>query len=122
MAEETNKEIPLYYRYWGKAKPDAGSIGPAYHLLPYHCLDVAAVGYVLLEHHPFLAILFEKLFGLSKPVLIPWLNVLLTFHDCGKFAESFQQLKPELRQKWWGDPTKNNYDLRHDSLEHFSMS
>ncbi len=34
----------LYYRYWGKARPDAENAGgPAYHLLPYHCLDVAAV-------------------------------------------------------------------------------
>ncbi|MDO9239284.1 MAG: HD domain-containing protein [Methylicorpusculum sp.] len=29
-----------YYSYWGKAKPE-GESGPAYHLLPYHCLDVA---------------------------------------------------------------------------------
>lgn len=28
-----------YYSYWGKAKPE-GESGPAYHLLPYHCLDV----------------------------------------------------------------------------------
>lgn len=29
-----------YFQYWGKAEKD----GPGYHLLPYHCLDVAAVG------------------------------------------------------------------------------
>ena len=29
----------LIYRYWGKAGKDG-----SYHLLPYHCLDVAAVG------------------------------------------------------------------------------
>jgi CRISPR-associated endonuclease/helicase Cas3 len=40
MTEESNKKIPLYYRYWGKAKPDMDSEDPAYHLLPYHCLDV----------------------------------------------------------------------------------
>jgi hypothetical protein len=34
----------LYYKYWGKAKPEAEG-GPAYHLLPYHCLDVAAVAF-----------------------------------------------------------------------------
>jgi CRISPR-associated endonuclease/helicase Cas3 len=28
-----------YFRYWGKAKK-----GDRFHLLPYHCLDVAAVG------------------------------------------------------------------------------
>jgi len=88
----------------------------AYHLLPYHCLDVAAVGAVLLEQHPFLADRFEHLFAIPKPILIPWLKLLLALHDSGKFAESFQQLKPELRKKWWGDISKTNYDMRHDSL------
>ena len=32
---------PSYYRYWGKADRETGQ----YHLLPYHCLDVAAVGW-----------------------------------------------------------------------------
>ncbi len=31
--------LSSYYRYWGKAEKE----GPGYHLLPYHCLDVAAV-------------------------------------------------------------------------------
>ncbi|MFH2046688.1 MAG: HD domain-containing protein [Pseudomonadota bacterium] len=29
-----------YYRYWGKTRDDG-----SYHLLPYHCLDVAAIGW-----------------------------------------------------------------------------
>ena len=33
---------PSFYRYWGKARPFDDSAA-AYHLLPYHCLDVAAV-------------------------------------------------------------------------------
>jgi CRISPR-associated endonuclease/helicase Cas3 len=28
-----------YFKYWGKAEKD----GDGYHLLPYHCLDLAAV-------------------------------------------------------------------------------
>lgn len=35
-------DSPIYH-YWGKAKPD-DSGDPVCHLLPYHCLDVAAVG------------------------------------------------------------------------------
>ncbi|MGK0497486.1 HD domain-containing protein, partial [Neptuniibacter pectenicola] len=35
--------IPPYMQYWGKAKKDPDSEGADYHLLPYHCLDVAAV-------------------------------------------------------------------------------
>ena len=35
----SENKIPSYYRYWGKTAKDG-----SYHLLPYHCLDVAAVG------------------------------------------------------------------------------
>ncbi|MBN1602017.1 MAG: hypothetical protein JW915_10430 [Chitinispirillaceae bacterium] len=36
-------ELPDYYKYWGKArKRDDGTYD--YHLLVYHCMDVAAVG------------------------------------------------------------------------------
>ena len=39
------------YKYWGKAC--SGEVGvPEYHLLVYHCLDVAAVGQRLLECRP----------------------------------------------------------------------
>jgi len=101
----------------GKEKWEYEQAGyAAYHLLPYHCLDVAAVGCVLLEQHPFLANRFEQLFSIPKSILLPWLNLLLALHDCGKFAESFQQLKTELRKKWWGEITKTSYDIRHDSL------
>lgn len=41
-------DIRAYYRYWGKAKP-LGAEGAPYHLLPYHCLDLAAAGLCLLR-------------------------------------------------------------------------
>jgi len=43
-------EDNTYFKYWGKARK-AGEDGSPYHLLPYHCLDVAAVGCVLLRLH-----------------------------------------------------------------------
>jgi CRISPR-associated endonuclease/helicase Cas3 len=45
--------IPSYFQYWGKARPGDDSLG-AYHLLPYHCLDVAAVGVSYLRQSPVL--------------------------------------------------------------------
>ena len=36
-----------YYQYWGKASAEHEN-DVAYHLLPFHCLDVAAVGNQLL--------------------------------------------------------------------------
>jgi len=38
-----NNNQASYLRYWGKARP-TNEHGAEYHLLPYHCLDVAAVG------------------------------------------------------------------------------
>jgi CRISPR-associated endonuclease/helicase Cas3 len=48
----------LYFRYWGKAKPQDGSAAQ-FHLLPYHCLDVAAVGLQYLRRAP----AFRRLLG-----------------------------------------------------------
>ena len=45
-----------YYNYWGKADKEGN-----YHLLPYHCLDVAAVGEVYLyENHGVLGKFFKR--------------------------------------------------------------
>ncbi len=37
------EKVVNYYQYWGKAKK-TGDESLDYHLLVYHCLDVAAVG------------------------------------------------------------------------------
>ena len=52
----------LFYTYWGKTTDDPHD-PLRYHLLPYHCLDVAAVGSVLIERDPHLLCRFTK----SKP-------------------------------------------------------
>lgn len=43
---KTMTPLPRFFRYWGKTH------GDDYHLLPYHALDVAAVAYEYLNHHP----------------------------------------------------------------------
>jgi hypothetical protein len=43
MCEE---KTPLYFKYWGKSRKREDGTGYDYHLLPYHCLDVAAVGWL----------------------------------------------------------------------------
>lgn len=102
-----------YYKYWGKASKEDGS----YHLLPYHCLDVAAVGYEFLSQHHFFRRKLSTMMKLPESVVTTWLVFLLGIHDLGKFAESFQQLRTDLRiELGHGNPKKTNYDLRHDSL------
>lgn len=110
----------LYYQYWGKAKPEAGD-GPAYHLLPYHCLDVAAVGWALLEKNPQLLEHFARLSGIEKQVLKPVLIFFLVLHDLGKFSESFQNIIPGLLESLQGitNSKKQPYSKKafgHDSI------
>lgn len=108
-----------YFSYWGKAaKPEQSKAGAQYHLLPYHSLDVAAVGQVLLQQHSFLRQRLASLMGLSETDTVSWCVFLLGLHDLGKFAESFQQLRPDLRQHLWPDKVikKKHYSIRHDSL------
>ena len=101
-----------YYRYWGKAEKE----GYKYHLLPYHCLDVAAVGHVLLSQEAALRRKFAVITGLDETTCIRWLVLFLAFHDIGKFSESFQNLRPDLLKKLQGVTSTKRYTTRHDSL------
>lgn len=108
----------LHFGYWGKARPlDAG--GAEYHLLPYHCLDVAAVGVTLLKHSPGLRRLFAEALVLdADEPLYSWFAFFLAIHDLGKFAESFQGQRADLVKHLRGhevDPGKP-YVVRHDTL------
>lgn len=79
---------PGYYSYWGKARGDQGAGEPC-HLLPYHCLDVAAVGIRLLQVHGPIREGLVKLTGLDEEELLRWIVFFLALHDVGKFAVSF---------------------------------
>ncbi|BAO44426.1 CRISPR-associated helicase/endonuclease Cas3 [Thiolapillus brandeum] len=108
---------PNFFRYWGKAgSREAGEAG--FHLLAYHSLDVAAVAAVLFEQRPELLRRLSRLMGLPEDQTRVWVLFLLGLHDLGKFAESFQQLREDLRLALWPDEkTRNkNYSLRHDAL------
>ncbi|WP_457676156.1 CRISPR-associated helicase Cas3' [Thiolapillus sp.] len=105
----------IIFRYWGKAgSKEDGS----HHLLVWHALDVAAVGQILLDQHPFLLDRLAGRMQLSHEQARRWCVFLLGLHDLGKFAETFQQLRPDLRQKLWPDEKvrRRNYSIRHDSL------
>lgn len=105
-------EQAAYYRYWGKAEKD----GAGYHLLPYHCLDVAAVGHVLLSADASLRQRFSAVTGLDEAVCRCWLTLFLALHDIGKFTESFQNLRPDLLEQLQSMTSNKQYTARHDSL------
>ncbi|AKB47600.1 CRISPR-associated helicase Cas3, protein [Methanosarcina sp. Kolksee] len=108
----------LMFNNWGKSGPikeDKNS----YHLLAYHCLDVAAVGTLLLEKDKLLAKRITELTGLNKEETQSLIPLLLTLHDLGKFSERFQNLKPDLLKKLRHHGSNRAYILRHDSMGFF---
>jgi CRISPR-associated endonuclease/helicase Cas3 len=120
MTEETDKVTPLYYRYWGKAKPDAEGKGAAYHLLPFHCLDVAAVADAWLHQSDSLRRRFMDITGLNNEQSCAWILFFIALHDYGKFdlrfqrkaGEAWKTVNPELSTapaQLRGDEIKNYY-------------
>jgi len=103
---------PLRIIYWGKAsKTDPGCC----HLLPYHCLDVAAVAKELLNRD---CLWRERLAArLTKADrAIPLLTYLLALHDVGKFADGFQNQETDLLFRLRGERREATYATRHDVM------
>lgn len=99
----------------GKSRPlEDGKL--EYHLLVYHCLDVAAVGNILLEKDDLLIQKFINATGLSKEHTLSLISFLLAVHDIGKFSERFQYLNHELFIKLSGRQSAKGYNMRHDSM------
>ncbi|MBY4678209.1 CRISPR-associated helicase Cas3' [Marinobacterium arenosum] len=105
-----------YFRYWGKASPDPHTEGPAFHLLPYHSLDVAAVGWRMLD--PLQPRCRQLATGLQvEPAWLQrWFSFCLALHDLGKFASAFQGLATGLSDRLIVADGRYPYDQRHDSL------
>lgn len=106
-----------YYRYWGKAQPSEDGQA-AFHLLPFHCLDVAAVGAAYLKKSSSLLKSCCQLLNCTEQAFLSWSAFLLALHDLGKFSEAFQSQRPDLilaLQNRAPNPSKS-YNERHDSL------
>lgn len=104
-----------YFKYWGKSKKRADE-GYDYHLLPYHCLDVAAVGKTWLESNRSFTVRMADACGLSTEAFCCWFLFFLTLHDLGKFSVRFQNLCPYLLKKLQDKTSKTKYEPRHDQL------
>jgi CRISPR-associated endonuclease/helicase Cas3 len=107
--------VESYFDYWGKAQFEDGP-GEC-HLLAFHSLDVAAVGAELLARDPVLLDRASNLSGFSRDSLERVLPYHLALHDLGKFAETFQDLRPGLVKQLQGESRPERaYGIRHDSL------
>lgn len=87
-----------FFRYWGK------TCGDDYHLLPYHALDVAAVGIVWWDACPAIRRAFVQAFHIEESrtdQLRAWILFFMALHDLGKLDVRFQLKAPETLQRLW---------------------
>lgn len=91
-------ENAAYFRYWGKAEKD----GERYHLLPYHCLDVAAVAHVWWQQSNIIRERFEATTALPQAKAYAWVLFFVTLHDLGKFDVRFQ-IKADIAYMLWSE-------------------
>lgn len=99
--------------WWGKAQPQIPD-GPTWHPLPYHMLDVAAVGLRMLEVRPALLRRFCVLSGADGGEVRSWLGFLIALHDVGKFHQNFQTKVPALALQNLGLARTYAEEFRHD--------
>lgn len=108
---------PTYFRYWGKARAaETYGAGSAFHLLVFHSLDVAAVGYELLTPGGALCKKLAQELGVSPQWLQSWFVFCLMLHDLGKFFRAFQNLAPNLSAQLVEADPRCVYTTRHDTL------
>lgn len=90
----------LLYCYWGK------TYGNDYHPLPYHALDVAAVGKVWWDASPAIRRAFGQAFHCDESQLgqlCAWVLFFLALHDLGKLDVRFQLKAPAILQQLWSE-------------------
>ena len=109
------RELPLYFKYWGKAKKDSEQQGADYHLLPYHCLDVAAVAEKWLELSPVLLKRFASYLNVEPDLARRIVLFFVLLHDLGKFDGRFQHFREDIRQELQGDEWWIEEDLSYYS-------
>ncbi|EMA4768989.1 CRISPR-associated helicase/endonuclease Cas3 [Cronobacter sakazakii] len=84
--------------YWGKSSFYSEK-ELDYHLLPYHCLDVAAVADVWWESSASLRKAFYLNNKSREQEIKAWVLFFLALHDYGKFDFRFQNKVPDLWRK-----------------------
>ncbi len=108
-----------YLEYWGKAQRQFDQPGSDYHLLVYHCLDVAAVGQAILDANAGLKTDLASFLEITEAQLSSVFSFMLTLHDLGKFASSFQKLYLNSSSDLYRPINCHEYDgkdFRHDRL------
>lgn len=96
-------ESKSYFKYWGKAKKAPEQDGADYHLLPYHCMDVAAVADVWLSESRILLKQIALQINCSEDSAKAIVLFFVLLHDLGKFDARFQNFVEDIRVQLQGD-------------------
>lgn len=87
----TTMEFHDFLHYWGKTNRSKNIISAPYHLLAYHCLDVAACGFHIIKNNTFGTKDILNKCDITGTEAENWLVWFLASHDIGKFARGFQK-------------------------------
>lgn len=104
-----------YYTYWGKSKKRKDEKHD-YHLLVYHCIDVAVIGEILIDDYCERKKHFLSARTLNAAFIRALFVFFLTLHDIGKFSNTFQFLIPVLFKNLQKKTKGGVYKIRHDRL------
>lgn len=104
---------------WGKADPKRAELGPTWHPLVAHMLDVAACAEVLLlDVRPARLTSFASTLGLTEGEALPWILLFVVLHDLGKATPAFQAKVPEAKARL----ASLGYDFPESDEPHGEMS
>lgn len=108
------------YRYWGKARRPEEMDGDEYHLLPYHCLDVAAVAAAWWDSSANLRRSFCVNQALAESQMRAWVLFFISLHDLGKIDLHFQlkvaRVWYEMNAECYGEPQPAQWSI--DKFNH----
>lgn len=88
MSDESRHDV-TFLAFWGKARPE-NAMGPRWHPVAYHLLDVAAVTDAVLRCRPHVTTRIAHLLGVDARGVHALIVALAGLHDIGKFAPAFQ--------------------------------
>lgn len=108
--------IQSYFKYWGKAAKSLDNSRVDFHLLPYHCLDVAAVADVWLSESRTLLKQIALQINSSEADAKSIILFYVLLHDLGKFDARFQNFVEEIRLSLQGD----EFEVEPESYAHGS--
>ena len=88
------------WQLWGKADPKRKDVGPEWHPLLCHVLDVVACAQVLLtDLYPERLTTYANALGIPEEHALAWILFVVALHDLGKATPPFQAKVPERMER-----------------------